>query len=69
MKHTELPDEIAKVITAELYKLYGGERGYLFGLKPQERYIVKAIVKQTLWILCSMDEKFKLRAQEIGNKL
>lgn len=37
-------------IVNEIYKLYGTDSGYLFGLHPEKRDIVEAIVKTTLII-------------------
>jgi len=33
-----------------LYKYYGSDSGYLFGLTPEKRVVVEAIVKSTLAI-------------------
>jgi len=35
-------------ITDELYKSYGSDTGYLFGIKPDQRFIVQTIIKFTL---------------------
>jgi len=35
----------AKNITQQLYRLYGSDSGYLFGIKPEYRNAVKSIIK------------------------
>jgi hypothetical protein len=43
-----MPDESVWKMVEAIYKLYGSSSGYLFGLPPQMRSIVEAIVQATL---------------------
>lgn len=40
--------QMASYITYQLYKDFGSEKGYLFGLKPDDRSAVEVIVFLTL---------------------
>ena len=43
-------EEIVLRITDKIYGLYGSGSGHLFGLSPEKRPVVEAIVKATLEI-------------------
>jgi len=45
----------AKRIADKLYKIYGTDSGHLFGLLPNERLSVEAIVQSTIEVF--MNEK------------
>lgn len=40
--------QTAKEITDKIYKLYGSDSGYLFGIKPEYKSVVESIVSLTI---------------------
>jgi hypothetical protein len=40
----------AKEITNIIYKMYGSDSGWLFGLSPDHKEAVEAIVEASIWI-------------------
>ena len=50
-------DEEAERITDLIYKAYGTDTGYLFGLEPGWRCVVFQIVKQTIRFLEEVKEE------------
>jgi len=41
----------AKIIANKIYRAYGTDSGYLFGISPDKKSLVEAIVQATLDIL------------------
>ena len=49
--------EIAKHVTELIYKGYGSDTGYLFGLEPDKKPVVEAIVQCTLYFYFTAEMK------------
>jgi len=45
----------AKIIANKIYRMYGSDSGYLFGILPERRNSVEAVVQATIEVF--MNEK------------
>lgn len=41
----------AKAIANKIYRIYGSDSGYLFGISPDKKPLVEAVVQATIEIL------------------
>ena len=41
----------AKIIANKIYRMYGSDSGYLFGISPEKKPFVEAIIQATIEIL------------------
>lgn len=47
----------AKRIADRIYKVWGSDSGYLFGIPPEKKYQVETIVQATIEIMNDIKEK------------